>query len=78
MGRPALDHVGDENLFPYQPDGGEQFFQKSASWTNEGPTLSVFMVTGAFPNKHDIGVLGPLARNGVGTALVQGANRCRW
>jgi hypothetical protein len=72
LGRPALDHVGDENLFPFQPNGGEQFFQKSARWTNEGPALPVFMEAGAFPNKHDFGVLGPLARHGVGTALVQG------
>src|SRR5450756_432426 len=64
VGRPALEHVGDEHLLAREPNGGEQLLQQLAGLAYEGSALLVLVVPRRLAHEHE--VAGGVAFSGHG------------
>ena len=53
--RTALDDIGDVDiLFPVQIDDGKHIIQQLTRGANEGKTLQILLLTGAFAHEHNV------------------------
>jgi len=55
IGRTALNHVGNIDVIPLKVDRFDNLRKELASATHAGNPLLVFVSTGCFPDKHQIG-----------------------
>ena len=54
--RTALEHVGDVDVRPREPDRSEQRLEHLAGLADEGRALAVLVIPGGLAHEHQIGV----------------------
>ena len=77
LGRPALDHVGDEHVLAPPADRGEELDQEVAGAAHEWPALPILVEARALADEDDLGLGVALARDGLRPRLVETAVRAR-
>src|SRR5215831_6973762 len=73
--RPALEHIGDEHLFPAEADLLQEGVQQLACGPYERLALHVLGEPWSLADDHDLGVYRSCARDGLGPCCVQAAPR---
>ena len=76
VGRPALEHVGDEHLLAREPDGAEQLLEELAGLAHERPALLVLVVAGSLAHEHEVAGWVTLAGHRPGARGVQARTAC--
>jgi hypothetical protein len=71
--RPALEHVGDEDVGALQADLAQQLVQQLARPADEGQPLEILLLTGGLAYEHQVGVRVAGAEHHPGAAQVQRA-----
>ena len=75
--RPALQHVGDENVLPREADAFQQLVEELARAADERQALAVLFGSRRLADEHHIGVSVPGAEHRLAARLVQWALRAR-
>ena len=63
--RSKLHDVGNVDFLPLQTDGIQEFIQKLARGTDEGPTELIFLFSRGLANEHDLCLGVPLSEYGI-------------
>lgn len=69
LGRPAFNHIRDEDLLPVRANRGQEPVQELPRGTDEGPALPVFVVPRALANEHQVGVVRAFPGHRIGPGL---------
>lgn len=71
IGRPILEHVGDEHLLTAEPDTGQQLSEQLAGRANEWPSLLILVIAGRLTDEHQARLWVSFAENRVRTRDMQ-------
>ena len=71
--RPALEHVGDEDVVAREADPLQQRVEELAGLADEGDALLVLVVAGGLAHEHEVGVGVAVADHHLGAAVAEGA-----
>ena len=73
LGRATLDDVCDVDIFALDVDRGKNLVELLPRRANEGPSLLIFNLAGAFSNEHNRRLWISFPENGVSARLTEGA-----